>query len=432
MSMDTIVTAFGLVFDPYVLLVIMAFFFYAAGATVMAWISVAWLVPVLLGGGLVVLGQLGRFFSRLLQRIAVRHHTFLADTAALRITRYPAALERMLHRIARHDLGSRILAPAAARMAPLFVASPAPPPYLSALLETHPPIEARRRRLQANALPPEPLRAPVPPPVTRLPSTTGATLAPLQWGRAVLDDLPRALYDAVHDLTGAQAILLGLLLSTDEATCRRQVKLLAEGADPLVIDRLSALQPDLRAQPPATHLPIVELTAPVLRALSLDQRYAFRRLCERLARADDRLFLFESCLYLLLDAWLNDAPALPPLRRPRDVRTACGVLLSALAWSNRATPPDARRAFEVALTRLPAPMRPALLHRERLTHEALGAALKHLSRAVPPMPSQVVDASTQAVLADGAVTIEEAELLRTIAVHLNRPLPPLLAGLPAD
>ena len=56
----------------------------------------------------------------------------------------------------------------------------------------------------------------------------------------------------------------------------------------------------------------------------------------------------------------------------------------------------------------------------------LDRALRQLQRARPPLQRQIVDACAHCVLHDRAVTTEEAELLRAVAVALGCPLPPFL------
>jgi tellurite resistance protein len=51
--------------------------------------------------------------------------------------------------------------------------------------------------------------------------------------------------------------------------------------------------------------------------------------------------------------------------------------------------------------------------------------------ASPQLKKRVLDACAACVAADGRITVEEAELLRTIASALGCPVPPLMSRLQA-
>ena len=59
---------------------------------------------------------------------------------------------------------------------------------------------------------------------------------------------------------------------------------------------------------------------------------------------------------------------------------------------------------------------------------ALDQAIEKLSQALPNLKQDIVDACAHTVLIDNTVTLAEAELLRTIVVALNCPLPPFLGS----
>ena len=59
---------------------------------------------------------------------------------------------------------------------------------------------------------------------------------------------------------------------------------------------------------------------------------------------------------------------------------------------------------------------------------ALSEALDKLSRAVPIIKKNLIEASAHVIGADGIIQEGEAELLRGVADTLDCPIPPLQAG----
>ena len=105
------------------------------------------------------------------------------------------------------------------------------------------------------------------------------------------------------------------------------------------------------------------------------------------------------------------------------------MLLSALAYLNHPDTHEIGRAFEAGCAALgPAADALTLLPPDAVDDAALGRTLNRLQAAAPDVRRQLLDACVQSVLADGTVTVEEGELLRMIALLLNRPLPDFLAG----
>ena len=66
--------------------------------------------------------------------------------------------------------------------------------------------------------------------------------------------------------------------------------------------------------------------------------------------------------------------------------------------------------------------------RERLGLGRLEAALTRLDGATPPVKVTVLEACVVTALADGQVTVEEAELVRATAAALGLPMPRLGRG----
>ncbi|MGK7910636.1 MAG: M48 family metalloprotease [Synechococcus sp.] len=92
-----------------------------------------------------VSGYVGLLFSRLIQAAVARQSEFLADVAAVRLTRNPRSLCSVLWKISKLEGGLQMLAPQAEAVCHMFFCSSLDDD--SKLFATHPPIVARIRAI---------------------------------------------------------------------------------------------------------------------------------------------------------------------------------------------------------------------------------------------------------------------------------------------
>ena len=111
------------------------------------------IIALVLGTVIYPIGALGEFFARLVKLAVNRQREFLADASAVELTRNPVALCEALHLIALG--GSRVGNPRAALVSHMFFADVSR--NWPDLLDTHPPIAERIRRLdpEGRVAPPE-------------------------------------------------------------------------------------------------------------------------------------------------------------------------------------------------------------------------------------------------------------------------------------
>ena len=106
----------------------------------------------------------------------------------------------------------------------------------------------------------------------------------------------------------------------------------------------------------------------------------------------------------------------------------CGVLLSATAHAGQVDMTQAQAAFASGADWLGQVARVAIpwLPPEQCEFSQLDRGLERLSRAVPQIKKNVLNACAQTVVADGVIQEREAELLRAIADALDCPVPPFV------
>jgi len=400
---------------------------------------------VILVVGLVLLlaGAIGAFFARLIRLAVSRQREYLADAAAVQFTRNPGGLAGALARIA--DGGSALHSPHAPEAAHLFFANGVSG-FSAGFLSTHPPIEERIRRLQAVPLGATPRPAPPAPGATAAPQAAvvprGSALAiglaaaaavgrpapeHLEAAAGALAALPPALADAAREPFGARAVALALLLDADTSLRARQLASLS--ADPVLAAETARLGAALDAVARPRRLALLDLALPALDGLSPDQARSLVRDLSALADTDGRLTLHEWALQRLVRRRVAPRLGAPApaqrLRALEQVEVEALELLSALAWTGQREPEAAQQALDAGVQAMGIGGPWRLLPRDRFTAARLDAVLARLDEAVPPLKARLLSGAAACVLADGRLTLAEAELLRAVAGSLGLPMPAL-------
>lgn len=430
---------------------------------------------VFLGLALMLVGAVGALFGNLIKAAVSRQREFLADASAVQFTRNPDGIAGALKKIGGLSHGSQIQNPHAQEVSHMFFASGFS--YFSNLLATHPPLPQRIRAIDKNwdgrypvvtpvATQPEPRGASpdttkarhgslgmgVPPIIPGQPAMPQAivlglsgdstvrragTLSreQLSLGQSMLDRIPPVLTDAVHDPHAARAVIYALLLSPDSVIRDKQLRTLARKIGSHEVAEVERLAAAARELPPDLHLPLAELAAPALGQMSHQQYLTFAQLVEQLITADNQVSLLEYTLNKVVMTNLQKVLGLSPPKRFRYAShqrliPQVVVVLSKLAWQGKEGEQNVRSAFAAGLTQyLGQPAQSdALLPRDRVTLADFDAALDTLAQAIPPIKKRLIAACAQCIVADGEVTVTQAELLRAIGAVLECPIPPLQAS----
>ncbi len=424
---------------------------------------------LMLGLGVFALGLVGAFFGRLIMAAVSRQREYLADASAVQFTRNPDGIAGALKKIGGLQEGSRIDNPRAAEVGHMFFANAFGGGGLAGLLATHPPLADRIRRLDPQfdgqypevrpvGVDREELESPRPgrvPPLAGLPRLPGLPQAPLpvlgfadeaaarvghvdpeeiSYAQALYAGIPDALRVAAQEPFSARALIYALLLDPRADLRGLQLARVKAGSEPADFAETVRLAAPVQALPDRLRLPLLDLAMPALRQMSPRQHQAFRAQVEALMSADQRLSLFEYTLRCVLhrhlDAqFLPRRPTGPVQSSPQKLASPVATVLALLAWEGQPEPDQAARAFATGMRgyvggdhtyRLPPRAECALAE--------FDAALQTLRQAVPALKRRIVVACAACILANQAVTVREAELLRAICDTLDCPLPPLVVG----
>ncbi len=432
------------------------------------------------GLALLVIGYAGTFFGNLIKAAVSRQREFLADASAVQYTRNPAGIAGALKRIGGSVMGSRLENPAAAEISHALFSEGLSRRF-SGLFATHPPLGERIRRIepdwdgrfelppadmtsnaelalaasgQAAAAPDDLSAAPREAALSAL-AVSAALLAQagnpreadVQQARQLLASLPPVLVQAAHQPASASALACLLLLDARPEQATQQRALIAEKADPAVMQALQALLADAGAIRPDARLPLLSLALPALRQLSPAQYTSLREVLLALIQSDGRVSLWEWVLQRVLVQQLDGvfAPrnrlhhtaqrSLPQLQR--EVVLLLGFVLRVGAARAQdspqqdALPPQAQALFDEVLTGLDLPSAP-LPPLEQLRLPQVNAALDALQSLKPLQKPAFLKACAALIMADGVAAVAELEIFRALASAVDCPLPPLPATLTAS
>jgi Zn-dependent protease with chaperone function len=358
---------------------------------------------LVIGIALVILGYGGTFFANLIKAAVSRQREFLADASAVQFTRNPDGIGGALKHMALHGAGSRITVVDTREIGHMLFGSSA---GLFSLQATHPPLAERIRRIDPRWDGSLAKKAPAPAvePAAQqqmdraqifgsVGMLTGASLAEAQHR---LQAMPAELRAAVHSTLGSCMTVFAVLLAVSDGTTRKQhleylqKELNSESWAELVrmLGQVTKLERKL-------YLPLVALALPALRQLSAAQYSVFMKQLQHLIDADANLDLFEWCLF-------------------RIVRSALATVDRSSNRLNLENCADATRTV-LGVLALPA----------SIDFTVLDKALEQLRHVKPLQKPRLLKEMLQCVRADGAVTVEEGELLRAIGAALDCPVPPL-------
>jgi Zn-dependent protease with chaperone function len=417
-------------------------------------------VIALAGLALLVVGYVGYFFGRLIQAAVSRQREFLADASAVQFTRNPSGLTGALKKIGGYAAGSTMASNRAGEIGHFFFAQAFRSGF-SGLWATHPPLDERIRAIDpqfdgkllappetaddgeeafaaASAIAPRKMQEPS----ARIQTTAApaaiqsiGVISPAQIANAqlLLEAIPNRLKEAAHSPKEAPVLVYALVLGAEPATRAKQRAMVAERAGAEAGRILDELTPALAAVGDAQKLPLLQLSAPALRALLGSELSAFLDTLDELVHADAQVTTFEFALQKLLIRTLElgrkPGAAAIDYHSFQAVAGEISMVLSALALAATSEPAAAQPAFRAGAAQLKLiESRLQFVESAAGDFAALDTALDKLAKASGPIKQRTLMAAAQVVIADGQLLVTEAELLRAIAAALDCPMPPLGAG----
>lgn len=430
------------------------------------------LVIMLAGVGLLAIGYIGSFFAKLIKASISRQREYLADASAVQFTRNPDGIAGALQKIGGLKAGSTVAHPMAKDASHLFFGNA----LTSSLLATHPPLPDRISRLvpswngefSAVSLPPITEREDQRSSRERTTSDSRGSALPgrtlpgmfldggegkvhltdeeaiesmsalhpeqIQLGEEIHASIPEHWIAFCHSLSGAQAIIFALLLGQDESLRNAELSRLRQETDDATYDAVSSLFGEIRNIHSAVKLALVDLSISSLRKLSSGEYQRFRKIITELINSDKRVDLFEFALLNIvtrhLDNYFEHRP--PPKIKYRNLRSLsdeAGVVITTLAaMSHPDDDNSVQDAFRKASNHIANTLGATISFKsaEECGLHQIEAALNKFSKATPSVKKHLLQAASKSVMADGAISSREAELIRAMADAMGCPIPPFV------
>jgi len=409
--------------------------------------------------GLMVIGFAGAFFAGLIKSAVSRQREFLADASAVQFTRNPDGIAGALKRIGGLEFGSNIENARAAEVSHAFFAQGVTG-FMQALSATHPPLEERILKIdphwdgkyesfdanietQSDASTDQAggqsragiaqkvaagvlgtMMMDVSNAIEEIGKTNPETI---DYARSLIAELPSAVKAAAHEPYGASALIYSLLLDRGQEVRFRQFEYLNKHVTQGVYTLIHQLLTDTDGMDIKYRLPVVDITIPSLKQLSLEQYHEFKGNLTALIEMDAKIEMLEWSLQKILFSHL-DAHFLKPEKMSMQMfdigqlRKETGLLLSVLAHSGHEEQAETDAAFSAASQTLGL-NELQLWPKNEINLSKLELSLHKLAKLKPLLKPQLLKACAVCVLHDQKVTVVEVELLRAFADVLGCPMP---------
>jgi Zn-dependent protease with chaperone function len=416
---------------------------------------------LVLAFGLVIIGFIGTFFGNLIKAAVSRQREYLADATAVRYTRNPDGIAGALKRIGGLTLGSKLKNPGANEISHLFFSQGASG-FMQILSATHPPLDKRIRRIEPGWDGKFDFTANFDLPQTEenyrkketISRDKSANKVAMTAGSVVIADvahainqignpepetfnlanslitgLPVVIKEAAHEAYGARAVIYCLALDRDKDVCSKQLELLKKYANQDVYNLILRLHPKMEKLDIKYRLPVIDITMPALKQLSLNQYQVFRGNIVELIKLSPKIKLMEWSLQKILFTHL-DAQFFKLAQKKisyfhiEHLKKEIELILSVMAYAGHPDENDIEAAFKEAAENLNLNDL-KLVAKNKINLLNLENSVKKLGNLRPLEKPQLLMACAASVAYDKKIASAEVELLRVFSDIFGCPMPPI-------
>lgn len=413
------------------------------------------LVAILvLGAGLMVIGYAGTFFGQWIKAVVSRQREYLADSSAVQFTRNKDSIAGALKKIGGSSSGSFIEDPAATQYSHAYFANGISS-FWQSLFATHPPLEKRIKALdpswdgkfvsrqaekqttseRASAAASSKAAAEIAVKTAILSAASAAinqigTLneANIEQVRQLIVAMPESLRGAAQSAYSARAVIYAILIK-HQADEKQVWSLLEQHADQSMPPLTAEYLAEIKGLDEKFKLPLLELCINALRELSTNQFIQFERTINKIIMADKKIDLDEWIIQRLVLQQLGEhfglrKPAKAKYASLSAVKSDAETLMSLIAYVEHGDDNKAAQAFDYGKKEIGASAL-NIIARKDFSLDLLNQSLDHLMQLKPLVKPRILKACVAIILADGKTTIKGIELVRTISICLDCPMPPM-------
>lgn len=385
-----------------------------------------WLrVPVL--SSMLVASVLSWMLVHVARARITRDMEYRADAVAVQLTRYPRSLATALSKVASlYEEAASDSMPGAGHM--LFMRKHANSRW-GEMTATHPASEDRIRRLAPEVLTERSRREAGADALAARTRSLGFNSLAFS-GRAMASEDEPFVDEPAADTPAVVPLNTMVLLSL--APDLRQRLREGEGARLALLAVIhsqlalkTGLAPDdnpflevCRSWGEVAHLPLLDVSLPVLRSQTPAERQAVLNEVDRVLQADPSPGLVAYALRQIVCGALGEKPVKGDALLPRQVKEHIALLLTMAVRLQAGEPAETAAAFEAAVKLAPGKA-PWFMGTGAVSAHQMEAALKHLAAGSATFRRQIFAAVERAVMHDDQLTVQEELWLRAVAQALH-------------
>lgn len=405
-----------------------------------------------IGLGLFVIGYAGTFFGKWIKASVSRQREYLADASAVQFTRNKDTIAGALKKIGGLEEGSIIESPSASEYSHAYF-SDGISSFLGSIFSTHPPLNDRIKRIDpawnGRFISPKPIA----PDTTKaediktskvggLEVTAPIILATVDQlinqagtinennivvAQNLILNIPDKLKTAAQSPYSARALIYTLLIR-EQSNKERALDTLDKYADKSIISLTKVLVHENKTLDDKIILPLLELCVNSLRELSIEQYKIFRHTINKIIKEDKAVDLNEWVIQRLVLQQLDEHFTLRQPAKSKHaylgaVKHSAEIIMSLIAYTEHKDNTEmAEKAFELGKKEIGANAFKFAVTKE-LSLNNLNESLDQLMQLKPILKPRILKACAAIIMADDVTTRKGVELLRTISVCLDSPLP---------
>ncbi|MDN3648805.1 M48 family metallopeptidase [Reinekea marina] len=397
------------------------------------------------GAALMLVGYIGVLVGRMIKAAVSRQREYLADASSVQFTRNPDGIAGALYEIQKATDGSLLNHKHAEDMSHFCFGESV---SLSQKLSTHPPIPDRIKRIDATFFAryrakrrkeetaQESISRSAPDVFeSTMAAASFATMVGqvtpdhVEYARNMHRHIPEQVKIWVHQSTGARSYIYCQVLLGSQG---KQQAILNEikQLDPEVVDTLQKMWPFARDMDEQLRLPLLEMSMPVLKRMTEQEQLVFIDRLEQLVTLDGRVDFVEWVTLSLTKLRLMPGSAKQHKHLSSKIdgyKTELDVLFRALVELN----PNKEKAEQM---RERVCARYQINYQQKELVEPIGfdtvaVALDKLDNVSFMWRKNILQACADIVESNGQIAFREYEALRVLAECLACPLPPLVMEL---
>ncbi|MFQ3232271.1 MAG: Zn-dependent protease with chaperone function, partial [Reinekea sp.] len=405
---------------------------------------------VFIGAGiaLMLVGYIGVLVGRMIKAAVSRQREFLADASSVQFTRNPDGIAGALFEIKESTEGSLLGHQHAEDMSHFCFGESV---SLSQKLSTHPPLSERIKRVNPNFLVKNKAKRRQTESAEQsvgrsAPNVFEATMAAasfsamvgqvtpdhVEYAQTLYKHIPEQIKMWVHQSAGARSYLYcQILLGNDHQ--RQGILNEIKSLDPEVVDTLQKMWPFTKQMDEQLRLPILEMAIPSLKRMTEQERVVFVDRLEQLANLDGRIDFVEWVTLTLTKLRLKTQKPKPQQRLSSKIdqfKSDLDIVFTALVELN----PDkekAERMRESVYSRFQMEYQ-ANSTLEEVGYDKVAKALANLESISFMWRKTILQACADIVESNGRIAFREYEALRVLGECFDCPIPPLVMEVVED